>query len=214
MNERLYNDDLPQQVPPGWIVCFNTTDEVIPGYACMEFDTEPSAFINDAKALPASSYAEKFGGQTVIRVRKPGAGIAAGVSEALTEKRGQLFWFNGPSPILPKRFGICTRTMPFKALVFENGLNVGKGLVPLSHEWYLTEGAYLDTNHVQWYLPYGAASFDDIFFDVRLPPFRLLFYDAWDAQNLRPVHDQTPPWVAMIETCSWSNQWFSIISVA
>ena len=120
MNERLYNDDLPQQVPPGWWPCFNVTNEVIPAWACMSFYEAVSRYVN-GDSLPTDTVArnlkakrlEAFGGQQVIRVGKPGDGIHANAPEIQLA----FLWFNGPQPILPFRSGICTRLWPVKTLI-------------------------------------------------------------------------------------------------
>jgi hypothetical protein len=103
---------------PGWWPCFNVTNETIPGYAHAKFsstrydptDDDQLEFIN--RGIVQTNYQhsqELFAGQAYIRLRKPLATV-----EDMTE----LAFFTWQHPILPHQFGLCTRQLQRRVLVY------------------------------------------------------------------------------------------------
>lgn len=193
---RRSNGDLPQTFDPAiWWSCFNVTDKIIPGYSHVKFCTtrydprevagaDRKEWINaDVTQLNYEHGPELIGGKPVIRVRKPwNSGQNSDV--LATNSALNTSWFTGPAPILPRRYGICTRHWPARALVrcdpLDFNISPGHLLYPDDEdEWVLRgPGTSLD----------GPGYF-----------FVCIMMDSTDHRSRRDlaVHDDVPPEVVV-----------------
>jgi hypothetical protein len=118
---------LPSNIPPGWWPCFNVTDETIPGYAHVKWsrtrndpnDENSQEFIN--RGVDTVNFAHRqeiVAGQPVIRIRKPLANPLDTAPGEEHDDMSDLGFFTWEHPILPHRFGLCTRALHWRALVY------------------------------------------------------------------------------------------------
>lgn len=119
-------NNLPSDIPFGWWPCFNVTDEIIPGYGHVKFcstrfdptDEDQLEFINrDVDQVHFEHSQELVAGQAIIRVRKP----LAPADDPFGSDRTRLGFFTWQHPILPHQFGLCTRLLQRRALVYAQG---------------------------------------------------------------------------------------------
>jgi hypothetical protein len=159
---------LTLEVPPGWWPCFNVTDETIPGFGHVKFcgtrydptDEDQVEFINrDVDQQNFAHSQELVAGQAIIRVRKPIADV---------DDMPELGFFTWQHPILPHQFGLCTRQLQRRALVYASAPN-----------FRVTVRAPLAVNPDNPWTLYE--------FDGDTTQFVCLFMDATDARSRRPT---------------------------
>lgn len=116
--------------------CFNTTDETIPPYAIMLL-RRPDKF-KETKAAKNTDEVNTFvcqhmrGGQIVWDVTKPN-------ELSVSRQEAADFVFNGPVPIEPLGYGVCSQDWPCQVLHNGNGdrLRNGETCGPVKDRWYV-----------------------------------------------------------------------------